>query len=127
MPEGPAVAGVKPLHFRAEPVDGTGLATGGERSVGADDGAPAAPGIGQHLAGLYETAFDQRVEGDTRLCLLAGHDGKFGLAERFDPRNARRGSVDIILLALDADEVAAETLGHGAGRAGAEEGVEDDV
>src|SRR5690606_1758350 len=127
MPESPSVACIEALHLRAEAMYGAGLATGGQRSVGADDGAPAALGIGQHLAGLHETALHERVEGDARLRLLARHDGQFGLAKWLDPGNAGGSRVDVILLTLDADEVAAKALCHRAGRPGAEERIEDDV
>ena len=49
------------------------------------------------------------------------------IRRRLDRGDARLGRGDVALLALDADEVAAEPLGDGAGGAGAEEGIEHDV
>ena len=66
-------------------------------------------------------------EGDARLGALAGHHGEVGLRQRPHGVDALRGGVDIDLLALDADEMAAEPLGHRAGRARSEERVEHHV
>src|SRR3546814_10854414 len=55
MPEGPAVARGRALQRRAELVDRAGLAAvAEERTVGADGGAPAAPGVGERRAGLQD-------------------------------------------------------------------------
>ena len=59
-------------------------------------------GIGKDRAGLDQPTLDQRVEGDARFCLLAGHDGQFGAGERFDSGDARSGGIDVILFAFDA-------------------------
>src|SRR3546814_9947309 len=65
MPEGPAVARGRALQRRAELVDRAGLAAvAEERTVGADGGAPAAPGVGERRAGLQIGILDQYAERD---------------------------------------------------------------
>jgi hypothetical protein len=62
------------------------------------------------VPGAIRPHLDQRAEGDARLGALLGRlDRKLG-AERLDRRDALRRGVDIGVLALDADEVAAERL-----------------
>src|SRR3546814_5712750 len=68
MPEGPAVARGRALQRRAELVDRAGLAAvAEERTVGADGGAPAAPGVGERRAGLQIGILDQYAERDLEI------------------------------------------------------------
>ncbi len=88
---------------------------------------PSPPGVVERGAGLHQPAVDEADEGHARLGPLAGEHGKIGLGERLHRGDALGGGVDIGLLALDADEMAAEPPGDRACGAGAEERVEHDV
>ncbi len=64
------------------------------------------------------------TRGSARLPVITARSAS---GQRPDGVDALPRGVDIDLLALDADEMAAEPLGHRAGRAGAEERIEHDV
>ena len=99
-----------------------------ERAVGAHLRGVAGAGIGEDGARRDQAGLDQacrRRRAARRACRSTISSA--GVGARRDRGDARRGRGDIGLLALDADEMAAEALGDGAGGAGAEERVEHDV
>ena len=67
MPEGPAVAGERALHMRADLVDRALRAGAGDRAVGADFRLVPRAGIVKHRAGRDQPKLDQRAERDARL------------------------------------------------------------
>ena len=100
------------------------LAVGGDQgAVGAHLGAPALARAVEHGARLQQAALDQPAEGNARLLALggvstsSGSRGGWTLAIRSRPGG-------VVGLALEADPAAAQALGHGAGGAAAEEGIE---
>ena len=90
VPEGPAVAGVQPLHLGADLVDRTGAVADRQRAVGAHLGGPALLGVIEHGAGLHQAGVDQADEGDARLGALAGEHGEIGAVQRPRPRRCAR-------------------------------------
>jgi hypothetical protein len=70
---------------------------------------------------------DKRAESDAGLGFFRRLDFDVFGAERADIGDAAGGDVDVARVTLQADEVAAEQLGDGAGRARAEERIEDHV
>src|SRR3546814_11129366 len=83
MPEGPAVARGRALQRRAELVDRAGLAAvAEERTVGADGGAPAVPGVGERRAGLPIGILDQYAERDLWPAPWALHSRQRRFVER---------------------------------------------
>ena len=129
MPEGPAVAGRRPLHLGADLMDRAAHARPTITLPSARTRAATRRlGVDQHLAGAQQAALDQAAERHPRRLALRRADDatSFGGAGRTAAMRAARQR-DIGRLALDADEAAAEPLRHRAGRAGAEERVEHDV
>ena len=128
VPEGPAVAGVEPLHQRADAVDRADVVAGAERAVGAHLGLVAGAGVGEDRrrarSGRSRPAC-RRGRAARRACRARSRARRRGAGTTAAMR--ARGGGDVVVLALDADEVAAEALGDGAGGAGAEERIEDDV
>ena len=128
LPEGPAIAGIQPLHMRAHLMDRAG-------GIGAGQGA-----VGAHLGGLMRcadrtarcptgsrprsTTQPKGMRGSARLDLVTSITS---LSGRLDFGDAGARHIGIGLFALDADEVAAQPLGHRAGGAGAEEGIQDHI
>src|SRR4051794_18807588 len=112
VPEGPAVAGRRALHRRADLVDRAAMLAQrirrGQRAVGAHAGAMAPAGIAQHRAGLQQARLDQHAERDARLAALAGLGRDILGSERLDTGDALAGDRGIGLVALEADVMAAE-------------------
>src|SRR5690606_7591813 len=73
VPEGPAIAGVQPLHMGAHAVDRACLATNGHRAVGAHFRGPSLLRVEQGRARLQQAGVDQADEGDARFGTLAMH------------------------------------------------------
>ena len=86
-----------------------------------------AAGIAQHGAGLQQPRLDQHAERNPRLGTLAGLGRHVLGLQRRDLGDALAGDGGIVGIALEADEATAEAARDGAGRAGAEERIEDDV
>src|SRR5690606_14892360 len=126
VPEGPAIARGRALHLCPDAVDRARMAVADDGAVGAHGGAIAPLAVIELGARRDQTLLDQRAEGDARFGALGacGLEG-IGVA-RLDRGDAFQGRVDIVALALDADEVASELLGHGAGCARAAERLEND-
>src|SRR5579864_2214847 len=64
MPEFPAIAGRRALHFGRDLMDRALGVGGNHRAVGPDLRRPATARIDQNLARLQEAALDQRTERD---------------------------------------------------------------
>src|SRR5690606_767082 len=101
-------------------VDRSGMFAGADRAIGANDRAPAPVPVVQFRSGLHESAIEERSKGDTRFAALRDEGRQLTLPQRRDGRNPRPGRIDILLLALDADEMPAETARNRACRAGSE-------
>ena len=71
MPEGPAVAGERALHMRADLMDRALRAGAGDRAVGTDFRLVPRAGIVKHRAGRDQPEFDQSAERDARLGAFA--------------------------------------------------------
>ena len=127
MPEGPAVAGGRALRDRADAVDRADLVAEHDGAVGADQRAVALLGVDQFGAGRNHAALDQFGERHAG-GVARGHERRQRrLGQRFDRRDARFGRFRIGLVALEADVAAAETFCHGAGGAGAVEGIDHEI
>ncbi len=126
MPEGPAVAGGEALGQRADLVDRADHRP--SESVPSRTVAARRSGASRRARSrrLDEARFEQRQNG-TRGSLRLRARRRRPRAAAASPRRCGRGGLGVLGLALDADEVAAERAGHGPGRAGAEEGIEDHV
>ena len=101
--------------------------SGPQCSVGANLGGVARSEIGEDRPGIDQAGLDQRAEGnrgsDRFPRAVSSPAGGAGSIRR----EARLGGGDVIGLALDPDEAAAEAFGDRAGGAGAEKRIEDDV
>src|SRR3546814_5129323 len=116
MPEGPAVARGRSVQRRAELVVRAVLAAvAEERTVGADGGAPAAPGVGERRAGLQIGILDQYAERDLGPAPGALHRRQRRFVERERGGDPIFGGGDIIIFALDPPPAATEPLRHRAG------------
>ena len=127
VPVGPAVAGLESLSERAGAVDRADLTAELHGTVCTHHGKNLALGVEQLLARLDHAALDQRRERHARGLARRHERCKGGFVERFDLRKARLGRGSIGRIAFDPDELAAEALCGGAGRAGAAEWIEDEV
>src|SRR6185369_16071809 len=74
-----------------------------------------------------EAGLDKRTERDPRLRPLATRNVQSRFRDGLNRRNARGRNLDVGGLPFDADEVTSEALGNSAGRAGAEERIEDHI
>ena len=107
MPESPAVAGGQSLDERADLVDRADRGSRGERPVGPNNRAMAAPGVGELFARARQPCFDDAEEGDARLA-APGRRGRDGLVgKRLDGIDSLARSLRVGRIALDADEGAA--------------------
>ena len=100
---------------------------GRQRTVGAHAGVQLAARVGQDRAGLQQARLDQHAERDARLGALAGLGRHVLGCQRLDLGDALARDGGIVGIAFEADEAAAEAARHRAGRAGAEERIEDRV
>src|SRR6185437_3089770 len=94
-----------------------------EGAVGAHLGGPAPPRVEEDGSRREEAALDEGAEGNPGLVALGGGVDQLGRAW-LDRGDALARQRRVFGVALDADEAAAEPLGDGPGRAGAEERVE---
>ena len=127
MPEGPAVAARRALQLRAERMNRSGGGAAQQRTVGADMRGKRALAVEQFDAGCEQAVFDQCPERHPHLRFDALHRGQRAFVERQRRSDPFVGDRDIILLALDPDPFAPETLGHRPGGPGAEERIEHHV
>jgi hypothetical protein len=126
MPEGPAIAGGGILYPGTDLMDRTPYVAGDDAAIGMDFGGDALADIEQLVAGAQQAALDHRAKRDARRAAFfrcADQSGR--VRQLLDRIDARVSDGDIVLVAFDADPVAPETFGDCAGRAGAEEGIED--
>ena len=127
MPIGPAVAAGRALQRGADLMDRALDVIADQAAIGADLGLMAvAQGI-QLLSRAQHAAFDDLAERDAHLGAFGARGGDGVGVQTADAGQAAGGDLAIGLLALDADIVAAQHLGDGAGGAGAEERVQHHV
>src|SRR3546814_18532914 len=124
MPEGPAVAARRALQPGTDLVDRPRrLPLAIEAAVDTHLRLPAALRIGQQRSRRDHAAFDERAERYARRGLRRHHRLHRAFVERQRHLDALLGGGDIVILALDADIMAAEPLRARARRAGAEEAI----
>ena len=114
------------LRYRADAVDRANLVAGHDGAVGTNQRAVALLQVDQPGAGRNHAALDQFGEGRTG-AFARSSTAPASPGAATDRRNALFGRLRIGLVALEADVAAAETFCHGAGRAGAVEGVDHQV
>lgn len=74
------------------------------------------PRIVQNVAGIEQTALDNRAERNARLTLFGTELKTKFVFDALHGINARLCAFDIMLVLFNADKIAAELFGYGAGR-----------
>ena len=115
------------MQRRAKFVDGAAARVADQRSIGPHGRAPAPLEIPNLGADLHIAGFHQRTEGDAWCSGIGLHRLEHRFVERQGRVDPLLRDIDIGFFALQPDEVAAQPLGHRAGRAGAEERIDNDV
>src|SRR6478752_6219877 len=127
VPERPAVAGPGALRHRADAVDRADLVAEHDGAVGAHQGAVTLSGVDEFRAWRNHAALDQFGERDAG-GVTRGHERRESCCrQRFHRGDARFRRSRIALVAFKADVTPAETFCHGAGGAGAVEGIDHEI
>lgn len=80
------------------------------------------PRIVQNVAGIEQTALDNRAERNARLTLFGTELKTKFVFDALHGINARLCAFDIMLVLFNADKIAAELFGYGTGRPRSENG-----
>src|SRR5262249_10219840 len=127
VPEGPTVAGKRPLHLRANLVDRPLRAGPRDRTVGTHLRLMPCRWVVERRPRREQSKLDQSAEGDALLCALAlGDLERCGIA-RFEGIKPRPRGFRVGPLAFNADERTTEPLCRDRGRAGTEKRIEHDI
>src|SRR5262245_6232377 len=127
MPEGPAVAGDRPLHLRADFVDRALRPGAGDRAVGPHFRLVPRRRVVERGPRRDQPKLDQCAERDALLGPLSFRHLKRGWVAGFERTKPRPRRLGVSLVAFDADERSPQPLGHDRSGARAEKRIEHDI